>query len=368
MKQSFYLAGAFVGVIVGAGFGSGQEIMQFFTNFGFYSIPAILLATVLFSFIAMQLSQLGAHMQATSHKEIIEVLCGRLLGQVLDIILSFFLFGVGVIMIAGAGSIVEQQFGIPAIWGSLFMTVITILTMLLKVEKIITIISSITPFLLAIMIVVSGYALYKNGITPIDVEQNVDLDKAAASNWFMSAMLYVSFNVAVGFSMLSVISGTFKNKKQAAIGGILGGILLGVLMMLINAGMMTDMANMQIVEMPTLFLANHISPLVGNTLSIILLAMIYNTCVGMFYSFTVRIIPQGRFFPASVVVVGAIGFGLSFAGFTVLVNTVYPIMGYVGFILLAAIGWSWIKTKHHAPEINQIDTRNNLEDKKKNVV
>ena len=368
MKQSFYLAGAFVGVIVGAGFGSGQEIMQFFTNFGFYSIPAILLATVLFSFIAMQLSQLGAHMQATSHKEIIEVLCGRLLGQALDIILSFFLFGVGVIMIAGAGSIVEQQFAIPAIWGSLFMTVITVLTMLLKVEKIITIISSITPFLLAIMIVVSGYALYKNGITPIDIEQNVNLGKAAASNWFMSAMLYVSFNVAVGFSMLSVISGTFKNKKQAAIGGILGGILLGVLMMLINAGMMTDMANMQIVEMPTLYLANNISPLVGNILSIILLAMIYNTCVGMFYSFTVRIIPQGRFFPASVVVVGAIGFGLSFAGFTVLVNTVYPIMGYVGFILLAAIGWSWIKTTHHAPEINQIDTRKNLEDKEKNIV
>ena len=365
MKQSLYLAGAFVGVIVGAGFGSGQEIMQFFTNFGFYSIPAILLATVLFSFIAMQLSQLGSHMQATSHKEIIEVLCGRFLGHALDIILSFFLFGVGVIMIAGAGSIVDQQFGIPAVWGSLFMTVVTILTMLLKVEKIITIISSITPFLLAIMIVVSGYALYKNGITPIDIEQNVDLDKAAASNWFMSAMLYVSFNVAVGFSMLSVISGTFKNKKQAATGGIIGGILLGVLLLLINAGMMTDMANMQIVEMPTLFLANNISPLVGNLLSIILLAMIYNTCVGMFYSFTVRIIPQGRFFPASVVIVGAIGLALSFAGFTVLVNTVYPIMGYVGFLLLAAIGWSWIKSKHHAPEVNQL---NPIAEKEKKVV
>ncbi len=365
MKQSLYLAGAFVGVIVGAGFGSGQEIMQFFTNFGFYSIPAILLATVLFSFIAMQLSQLGSHMQATSHKEIIEVLCGRFLGQVMDIILSFFLFGVGVIMIAGAGSIVEQQFGISAIWGSLFMTVITILTMLLKVEKIITIISSITPFLLVIMIFISGYALYKNGITPIDVERNVDLNKAAASNWFMSALLYVSFNVGVGFSMLSVISGTFKNKKQAAIGGIMGGILLGILLLLINIGMMTDMVNMQIVEMPTLFLANNISPIIGNLLSIILLAMIYNTCVGMFYAFTVRIIPQGRFFHPSVVIVGAIGFGLSFAGFTVLVNTVYPIMGYVGFILLASIAWSWIKSKHHAPEINQLSS---AEEKEKKAV
>ena len=117
--------------------------------------------------------------------------------------------------------------------------------------------------------------------------------------------------------------------------------------------------------MPTLFLANSISPLIGNLLSIILLAMIYNTCVGMFYAFTVRIIPQGRFFHPSVVIVGAIGFGLSFAGFTTLVNTVYPIMGYVGFILLAAIGWSWIKSKHHAPEINRI---NSIAEKEKKVV
>ena len=349
MKKSIYLAGAFVGVIVGAGFGSGQEILQFFTNFGMYSIPAILLSTVLFAFIGMQIAQLSSHLQATSHKEIITVLCGRYLGNALDIVLSFFLFGVGVIMIAGAGSIVEQQFGIPAFYGAAAMTVITVLTMLLKVERIISIISSITPFLLVIVIVIVAYALLKNGINPSQVNHYADITKASASSWGMSGLLYVSFNVAVGFSMLSVIGGTFKDKKQAGMGGIMGGILLGVLLLLINAGMMTDLAVIQQKDMPTLYLANMISPLVGDVLSIILLAMIYNTCVGMFYSFTIRFVPQGRYFGISVSAVGIIGFALSFAGFTTLVNSVYPIMGYVGFILLAAVIWSWVRSVHHAP-------------------
>lgn len=349
MKKSIYLAGAFVGVIVGAGFGSGQEILQFFTNFGMYSIPAILLSTVLFAFIGMQVAQLSSHLQATSHKEIITVLCGRVLGNALDIVLSFFLFGVGVIMIAGAGSIVEQQFGIPAFIGALGMTILAVLTMLLKIERIIGIISSITPFLLIIVIVIVAYALMKNGINPDEVNHYADVTKASASNWIMSGLLYVSFNVAVGFSMLSVIGGTFKDKKQAGVGGIIGGILLGVLLLLINAGMMTNFAVTQKMDMPTLYLANNISPIVGHLLSIILLAMIYNTCVGMFYSFTVRFVPQGRYFGISVSAVGLIGFALSFAGFTTLVNTVYPIMGYVGFVLLASVTWSWIRSTHHAP-------------------
>ncbi len=38
MKKSFEMAGAFIGVIVGAGFASGQEILQFFTSFGWWGV------------------------------------------------------------------------------------------------------------------------------------------------------------------------------------------------------------------------------------------------------------------------------------------------------------------------------------------
>ena len=42
--------------------------------------------------------------------------------------------------------------------------------------------------------------------------------------------------------------------------------------------------------MPTLYLANEISPWLGNILSVVLLGMIYNTSVGMLYAFTARLV------------------------------------------------------------------------------
>lgn len=38
MKKSLQIAGAYIGLIVGAGFASGQEVLQFFTSFGWYSL------------------------------------------------------------------------------------------------------------------------------------------------------------------------------------------------------------------------------------------------------------------------------------------------------------------------------------------
>lgn len=354
MKKSLYLAGAFVGIIVGAGFCSGQEILQFFTNFGVYSIPAILIAMILFAFTGKQIAQLSSHLQATSHKQIIEVLCGKFCGQVLDVILSFFLFGVGVVMIAGAGSIAHQQYHVPIFAGSLAMTLSVIATMVLNVEKIIRIISAIPPLLFVIMIVIAGYTITSNGISLADVKRYSSVESAACSHWIMSALLYVSFNIAVGFSMLSVIGGTHINIKQAANGGIMGGVFLGALLLLINLGMMADLKHVQEVDLPTLYLANKISPMFGNLLSIILLSLINNSCVGIFYAFTVRFVPKGWFFPIAVVIIGVIGFGLSFAGFTVLVNTLYPIMGYVGFILLGAVIWAWLFPERHFFRVAEI--------------
>ena len=63
MRKSFQIAGAFIGVIVGAGFASGQEILQFFTSFGPISIVGTLVATVLFAFLGMNLTQLGSRLQ-----------------------------------------------------------------------------------------------------------------------------------------------------------------------------------------------------------------------------------------------------------------------------------------------------------------
>ncbi len=45
MKKSFQIGSAFVGLIVGAGFASGQEVMQYFTSFGIWGTVGGIIAT-----------------------------------------------------------------------------------------------------------------------------------------------------------------------------------------------------------------------------------------------------------------------------------------------------------------------------------
>ncbi|MBX4383632.1 hypothetical protein K4G98_24090, partial [Mycobacterium tuberculosis] len=65
----------------------------------------------------------------------------------MDFIITFFLFGVATIMFAGAGSTLEQQFGIASQIGSLIMVLLTVLTCFVNVNRVMTMIGSITPFL-----------------------------------------------------------------------------------------------------------------------------------------------------------------------------------------------------------------------------
>lgn len=349
LKKSIQIAGAFIGVIVGAGFASGQEILQFFTGFGWMGIAGGVLATFFFAFLGMNLTQLGSRLQTDSHKDVIYHICGKYLGMAVDFIITFFLFGVAVVMLAGSGSIFEEQFGIPSMAGNIIMAVLTILTVCLNIQKVISIISLVTPFLLLMVVIISVYALSTMGLDFPEVQKLAESQTPAASNWFMGGLLYVSYNIAAGAAMLAVMGGTTKDEKQAGMGGILGGVGLGVLILLINVAMLVKMDVVEGSPMPILALANEISPAFGLLMFAVLLGMIYNTAVGMLYAFTARVVKrENPKYNVFVVLFGAAAFGASFIGFITLVGTVYPLMGYLGFTLIAAIVFAWVRGKRKA--------------------
>lgn len=346
MKKSFQIGAAFIGVIVGAGFASGQEILQFFTSFGTMGIVGTLVAAILFAFIGMNLTQLGSRLQTTSHQNVIYHICGRYVGIVVDFVITFFLFGVTVVMFSGAGAIFEQQFNIPGYIGSIIMAILTIATVTLSVQKVITLIGAFTPFLLLIVIVITVYSVINYDFSAAEIQAAVTGKNQGAPHWLLGGLLYVSYNIAAGVAMLTVMGGTVKDEKVAAWGGIIGGLGLGLLLLLINISMLTQLKEIAAVPMPMLFLANNISPVVGALMSIILLGMIYNTAVGMLYAFTVRFIkPDTPRFKGSIILFGLVAYAASFIGFVTLVGTVYPVMGYLGFVLIGAIIFAWFRKK-----------------------
>ncbi|SDI71827.1 hypothetical protein [Natribacillus halophilus] len=68
MKDILRVAGAYVGIIVGAGFASGQEIIQFFTSFGMWGIAGAIVTIILFPLLGYQVIKLGERLQVASHK------------------------------------------------------------------------------------------------------------------------------------------------------------------------------------------------------------------------------------------------------------------------------------------------------------
>lgn len=361
MRESIRVAGAYIGLIVGAGFASGQEILQFFTSFGIPGMIGIVIATILFAFLGMQVTKMGSELQTRSHKEVINKICGRYIGFAIDYFITFFLFGVAVVMIAGSGSTLHQQFGISPLAGSLLMTIITIGTLCLNVKKVISIISIITPFLLVLVFIITGYSIITSDTGFTDLNKIAHNQPSAAPHWIVGALLYVSYNIAAGIAMLSVIGGTVKNSKQAGFGGLLGGIGIGLLILLINIGMFLNLDRLQGAEMPTLMIASEISPIVGVFMSVAILGMIFNTTVGMLYAFTARFVePETNKFKGSVIIFTLLAFGASFVGFIKLVGTVYPITGYLGFGLILAIFISWfmMRAKQEVPAISNPSIRN----------
>jgi uncharacterized membrane protein YkvI len=90
--------------------------------------------------------------------------------------------------------------------------------------------------------------------------------------------------------------------------------------------------------MPMLGIVNDISPILGTIYAIVLFGMIFNTAISMFYSFSARFFEvETRNFKIFLTITMIAGFLLSFVGFTDLVAYFYPLIGYLGLVLIAVL-------------------------------
>src|SRR5699024_1499044 len=344
MFKVLKIGSAFIGIIVGAGLASGQEVLQYFTSFGHLGTFAAIVSTILFAYVGMTLVKLGSRMRTTSHKDAIYKIRGRYLGVIVDYVIIFTLFGVGVVMVAGAGSTLHQQFGLAPFIGSLLMTVLVIGTVMLNVKKVIAIIGSITPFLVLSVIIIGVYSLFTMDLSFAELEPIAKQQESTLPHWFISAVNYVSFNTAVGAAMALVMGGTEKNEKTATIGGFVGGLGLGVIIILSHLAIFSIVDVAASFDMPMMKIIDDISPAFAVTVYLVLFGMIFNTAVSMFYAFVARFLEMNtKKANLAIIITGIVGFVASFVGFTDLVAFFYPLIGYLGLFLIGALVYAPFK-------------------------
>ena len=351
MGKTFKVALALVGLTVGAGFASGQEVIQYFLSFGYWGIVGAAIAGITIAVFSGWVYQLGSYYLADDHSAVFKSVSRPWIAKYMDITTMFTLFCIGFVMVAGAGANLEQQFGLPTWVGSAIMVVLLLLSGLLDVDKLTSVISFITPLL--IICLLAAFV-----ITLTDMPDNVgQINEIAQTNphasgtfdnWLITALNYATLVMIMDTSMMLVFAGSQMNPAQAGKGGLLGGIMFAVLLLILTFVLFMNMEHVMGSDLPLLKVFDNMHPTVGVFVSIVIYLMIYNTAVGLFYALSRRLSHDkpGKFRLYYAVVV-LIGFALSFIGFADLVGWVYPVLGYLGLVLAIVMGVAWFRDREN---------------------
>lgn len=160
LKKIIILTGSYIGLIIGSGIATGQEIMQYYSPHGYAIIfMALFVAAVLF------ISNLifgYASKKQNAKSSVFRIFFGKRISKIMDIYVVIFCFLSYIIMISGCASLAQQQFNLPIIVGSLIMTLLAVITVVCGLQKMSNFLGSIVPVMLIFIIVISLVNLVNN--------------------------------------------------------------------------------------------------------------------------------------------------------------------------------------------------------------
>ncbi|SMO73556.1 Uncharacterized membrane protein YkvI [Melghirimyces algeriensis] len=326
----------YIGTVVGAGFASGQEIMQFFTVNGLESVPSILMVTVLFSWLGIRMMVMGARLQAHSYEEFNNYLFGTRWGRWMNGFVGLILFGVTTAMMSGTGALFKEQLNSSFHFGVIVTSLIAFLIILRGMEGILNVNALVVPCMFAFTLVVGIQGMAVQGLDGFLAGQPTE----GSNHWMVSAVIYVAFNLAMSQAVLVPMGGEINDEKTLRLGGIFGGVGLGMMLLATNFALALKSPEIFHMEIPIALVISTLGEGMKYFFLAVMWGEIFTTLVGNVYGLAanlVEVIPlQTNMLVAAIFILGYI---CSLIGFPVFVGWIYPFFGYCGMvaILLLAV-------------------------------
>ena len=331
------IAGAYVAWVMGSGFATGQEILQFFTSYGYTSVILIVMNLAGFLLIGPMILQAGFENGDESH---FQYFCGRRLGTFYDWFLPVSMFAGMVILISGAGATLQEYYGLNHYVGALIMAAAALTAYIAGFQRFIRVVSFIGPAIIAFVVVIGTVTLFRDwgGLANVnDYPLEMEAKQPVAFPW-LSGLLYISYNLSGGSKYYSALGRSANTAREAVWGAVIGTIALMAAIMLMNGAMLTDIGQTAVQDVPTLYLTKKISYSLGAVFSIILIMGIFSSCSAMLWTVSEKFVKQGtaksRIFAACVCLAA---FLLGLLPFAALVGRIYTVLGYIGLLFAGCV-------------------------------
>lgn len=159
------VAATFIGTVVGAGFASGQEILSFFSLFGWPGTLGIGVATLGFAWGGRWWLEAGARTGADSYREALHALAGPWAGGFFEGLLTAALIAGTGIMTAGAAAVAQEQLGCPPWIGRLVFVILCVATVWRGLPGVVAANVVVVPLMVGAVLLVSVYSLAAGGWT-----------------------------------------------------------------------------------------------------------------------------------------------------------------------------------------------------------
>lgn len=349
-KRSLAVAASFVGIVVGAGFASGMEALQYFVAYGTNGFFGVILASVTMLFAATAFMTFGSYFLAREHNEVFYNVTSKPAAFIMDWSAVACMFSVGFVMFAGAGSNLQQSFGWPIWVGAVAMLALMLIVGRFDVDKVSSVIGWATPLLVVFVLIGSIYSFTQVDVNWSEVGDYAQQEVARADGtpyWWLGALNHTGLNALCGVSMALVMAGDEFDTKSTRYGGILGGVIYAVMLALLVASLLIQVESVNGADMPLLAVIDNVDPVLGFIMTWVIFLMVFNTCLGMFYALAKRLTSKHpeRFYPTYAIAC-VVGFVLSFAGFQPLVNSLYPILGYLGLFVMAVMTVTYLRHRN----------------------
>lgn len=347
-KESLKFAGTYVSICIGSGFATGQEIMQFFSSHGLISIFSNLLCMVFMCYCGCSLFEIGKTKNLKENNDVFVYLCGKNLGNFMKFCMPMFFFLSFVVMISGAGASINEYYGINKQIGSLIIALISLISVVLGMDKIINILGNVGPLIAFFSISIGVFTVFRNFENLHIINEalnNINVNKAC-KNWYLSSIIYTGLNLVLSTPFLVGVGKSAKHKKSCVYGGIIGGMFFMISALILNLAIMSDIKNIYTKEIPTLFMAQNISSFVGLIFSVVLILGIYTTSTPLLFSICISFCDEKtNKFNFIAVLATFLSLIFSKISFSTLVKFIYPISGLLGIIILSGIIIKNVETK-----------------------
>ncbi len=361
IKLSLQVGAVFIGTVVGAGFATGQEIMQFFTCFGRIGMLTVMLSGVLFYIIASAAVKAAARFNTYNYRDLMYRLAGRRVGHLYDILVTAFLFIGTSIMFAGSGALFRESLGISRTWGITVMALLTLIVILQALSGVLRINSVIVPMLFTMIVAVLGSTIIGSDISDINTKLAANYSGGLVKP-LLFFIFYCCYNTFLSLGVLTAIPEKIKSPSVLRAGILLGAMGLMLLSVMLNISLTIKSPQVFGYSIPMSFITSGFVGLIKNAVTFCIWCEIFSTAVSNAFSISKRLCGSGiiAYWQAcSITVLCCLP--LAFLDFKSLISFFYPLFGvmslYIIFRLICTANGFGIDTRKSANRQNVIHFR-----------